>query len=207
MMLVPGPSTYVGIAFRVGNPACSGDLLIMGASGGPFVHTEFFLQRGADTRFYTAIDRKQNGGFLPTSQRLPLPRNWEVVRFPVTTQGYHLAYALVLQMLSMHIPYNSRDLWQCCFQLLLPYERDLDWDHLAAWNARGVFCSQACLLLLRKLSSSGVLALPPSTAEYVARMNSRGCSPNELHRVLTATTTPTTTKIKREKKKSGRNIA
>lgn len=190
---------YVGIAFRLGDTRNSADLLVMGASGGPFVHSEFFLQKGASTRFYTAVDLKRRGGFLPTSRRLPLPHDWEVIRYPVTKQGYHTAYALILQMLSMHIPYNSRDLWQCCFQLLLPFEQDIDWDHLGEWTHQGVFCSQACLLLLRKLCSQGLVTLPHPTANLIASTNSRGCSPNELHRILTG--------WRHAEKKVGRNIA
>jgi hypothetical protein len=192
-------ATYVGIAFRLGDTRNSGDLLVMSASGGPFVHSEFFLQKGGSTRFYTAVDQKQHGGFLPTSRRLPLPRDWEVIRYPVTQQGYSAAYALILQMLSMHIPYNSRDLWQCCFQLLLPFEQDLSWDQLGAWSHQGVFCSQACLLLLRRLCSQGVVSLPRRTTELIASTNSRGCSPNELHRMLTG--------WRLTEKKEGRNMA
>jgi len=200
--MLASPTTFVGIAFRIGDPLRKAELLVMGASGGPFVHSEFFVQRGSDARFYTAVDNKQHaGGFLPTNRRLPLPRDWEIIKYPVSEHGYHVAYALVLQMLSMHLPYNSRDLWQCCFQLLLPFEKDLDWDHLGEWPDRGVFCSQACLLLLRNLCKQGALpSIPQAMAGHIASVNSRGCSPNELHQILTG-------RKPDPSKKKGRNIA
>lgn len=182
--------SYVGVAFLRGNPRTFWDRVIMDFTRGPFVHTEFFLQHGKDVRFYTAanlVDCTQNpSGFLPSAKMHALPddRRWDIVKFPVSYKGYLVAYALVLQLLALQLPYNARDLWQCSVNLLLPYERDLDYRRFDTWQPRGVFCSQVCLLLLRRLHSDGVIALPPSTCKQVYGVNSRGCSPNALRALL-----------------------
>lgn len=181
------PRAYVGVAFFRGNPRFLWDRVIMGTTSGPFVHTEFFLERGEDVRFYTAanlVDQrfKAASGFMPSARMHNLPESsqWEVVRYPVTLDGYFLTYSLILQLLALQLPYNARDLWQCCISFMLPYERDLDCDRFETFKPGGVFCSQVCLLLLRRLQNQGVLPkdLP------VQSVNSRGCSPNALHRLL-----------------------
>lgn len=185
-MLLEPPACVVGVAFLRGNPARIWDRVIMDATAGPFVHTEFFLQRGEDVRFYTAANLvgerfRSASGFMPSARarRLPDPAQWDVVRYPVTHQGYMLAYSLVLQLLALQLPYNARDLWQCYFSFMLPFEKDLDCTRFETWRPSGVFCSQVCLLLLRRLQAQGVLAGLP-----VHSVNSRGCSPNALHRLL-----------------------
>lgn len=185
------PASFVGVAFLRGDPRSMWDRVVMGATHGPFVHTEFFIQRGADVRMYTAVNLLSNGtarpsGFLPSTRlrTLPDPSHWEIVKFPVSPSGYTLTYAIILQLLAMNLPYNARDLWQCCVKLALPFERDLDCNHPETWRPSGVFCSQACLLLLRRLQLQGVLALQPVSAMAVHTVNSRGCSPNSLFRIL-----------------------
>ena len=180
------PPIFVGVAFLRGNPGRIWDRVIMDTTSGPFVHTEFFLQRGQDVRFYTAANLvgerfRASSGFMPSARmhKLPDPTQWEVVKYPVTREGYMLAYSLVLQLLALQLPYNARDLWQCCFSFMLPFEKDLDCDRFETWRPSGVFCSQVCLLLLRRLQGQGVLAGLP-----VHSVNSRGCSPNALHRLL-----------------------
>ena len=179
----------LGLAFRRGDPSCMGDRLVMDTTGGPFVHAELFLQDGTAARFYGTIDlgAKHAGGcFMPTRRSLPLPADWHAVAFPITAECYRSAYALILQLISMQLPYNSRDLWQCCIKLMLPFERDLDCRNLEDWRAHGVFCSQVCLLVVRRLAMQGALALPLSVAAQVARTNSRGCSPNSLFQIITS---------------------
>lgn len=187
---------FVGIAFLRGNPSRMWDRAIMGATHGPFVHTEFFLQRGDDVRMYTAAnlfasDSCQNRqgrhpGFMPSARlkSFPDPAQWEIVRFPVSASGYLLTYALILQLLALDLPYNARDLWQCCIKVMLPFEQDLDCRNVDSWRRGGVFCSQVCLLLLRRLHLQGVLELCPTVAKSVKAVNSRGCSPNSLYRIL-----------------------
>ena len=183
-------STYVGVAFLRGSPHSIAERFIMEATGGPYVHTEFILQSGADVRLYTAANIARGdrvGGFMPSARlrTLPDPARWEIVRFPVTPAAYAATYALVLQLLSMQLPYNARDLWQCCVKLMLPFERDLDCNRVDTWRSSGVFCSQVCLLLLRRLAGQGLLpCLEPRTAADLDRVNSRGCSPNTLHRLV-----------------------
>ena len=68
---------------------------------------------------------------------------------------------------------------------MLPFERDLDCNRVDTWRSSGVFCSQVCLLLLRRLAGQGLLpCLEPRTAADLDRVNSRGCSPNTLHRLV-----------------------
>ena len=177
----------IGIAFARGDPHSWGDVLVMDATGGPFVHSEIFLQNGKDVRSYTAVQYPHpcsESSFCPTGRRLPLPSNWEAIRFPVSEEAYKSAYATVLQLMAMQLPYNSRDLWQCCVKLMLPFEKDYDCRNLASWRPHGVFCSQACLLILRRLAAEGKLDLPPDLIHQMSTINSRGCSPNTLHHLL-----------------------
>jgi hypothetical protein len=192
---------FLGVAFMRGSPRAWGDTLIMKSTGGPFVHTELFLQHGSDSRFYTSVDVPPGTfpcAIMPTGSRLPLSGDWETVRFPVSRRGYMAAYALLLELMSLPIPYNSRDLWQCAIKVMLPLERDLDCTRPATWVGPGVFCSQLCLLVLRRLAAQGHLAPPPGRIEPFFGSNSRGCSPNDLFRLL-APQTPG--------KKVGRNTA
>lgn len=176
---------YVGIAFRRGLTHDWHDVLVMEATRGPFVHTDFFLQRGNSSRFYTSVDSdRRPHAITPTQRRLPLPAHWEAVRFPVSAKGYKIAYALLLQLMSLPIPYNNADLWQCAVPLLLPFERDLDCMDLPSWSAPGVFCSQMCMLLLRRLAMQGIVYTKPQLLHDLLHTNSRGCSPNALHRLV-----------------------
>ena len=191
-MLTLQPS--VGVAFLRGDPRRLWDRVIMGSTQGPFVHTEFFIQNGSDIRMYTATNltalqdgtQQARGGFTPSARVHSLENNpqWETIRFPVSHQCYSITYALILQLLALNLPYNSRDLWQCCFKLMLPFEQDLDCHKLDTWRHSGVFCSQVCLLLLRRLHAQGLLMLRPGVAKDVTETNSRGCSPNSLYHIL-----------------------
>lgn len=176
---------YLGVAFRRGSAGSWHDLLVMESTRGPYVHSELFLQCGAKSRFYTAYDASHRPSTItPTSRRLPLPPNWEAVRFPIGARGYKTAYALILQLMTIPIPYNSQDLWQCAIPLALPFEKDLDCMAPASWTRKGVFCSQFCLLLLRRLAAQGALSVAPAIRRQVDATNSRGCSPNALHELL-----------------------
>ena len=178
--------SYVGITFLRGDARKLGDQFIMRSTKGPYVHTEFFLQRGADYRYYCAVNVSPSGGLLPSGRTCgpPDPAHWDVMSFPVSQATYTAMYALVLQLLSMRLPYNARDLWQCCVPVLLPFEGDMDCQRVETWRRTGVFCSQLCLLLLRRLVLAGAVRLPPRSAGLVLGTNSRGCSPNTLHRML-----------------------
>lgn len=187
------PRFTVGVAFMRGNPRLWGDLVVMNATQGPFVHSEFFIQKEGGYRFYTSAnlvhddERCRAGGFMP-SLRLkgfPSPSEWDTVCFPVTEKVYLSTYAWILQILALNLPYNERDLWQCCVQCLLPFERDLDSNDPATWQPRGVFCSQVCLLLVRRLLHTDSLVTSPVTRQLLLATNSRGCSPNALHGLLT----------------------
>lgn len=182
---------YVGIAFRRGTPHDWHDLLVMQTTKGPFVHTEMFLQKDQASRFYTAVDSGARvHGITPTRRSLPLPANWEAVRFPVKPSGYKVAYALLLHLISLPIPYNNEDLWQCAMPLLLPFEKDLDCMDLPSWTTHGVFCSQMCMLVLKRLAILGVVHVSPKLMHGLHATNSRGCSPNALHKLILATPHP-----------------
>jgi hypothetical protein len=179
------PDYHIGVAFLRGNPHSFWERLIMDTTFGPFVHTELFLQKGTDIRFYAATNparSDQRSGFMPSARlrSMPDPTQWEIVRFPVTQPCYHAAYALVLQLIAMRLPYNANDLWQCCIRVMLPFENDLDCERPCTWQKSGVFCSQVCLLILRRLSLHGLLPM----RESPLMVNSRGCSPNHLYAIL-----------------------
>jgi hypothetical protein len=175
----------IGIAFLRGNPQYLWDHLIMDTTNGPFVHTELFLQNRNDIRFYTSVNptnSNRRGGFMPSArlQSMPNPVQWEIISFPISKACYRAAYAFVLQLISMQLPYNSYDLWQCCVGFMLPFEHDLDCERPVTWQRSGVFCSQVCLLFLRRLSKHGLIPGRPG----LTSMNSRGCSPNHLYKIL-----------------------
>lgn len=178
---------FIGVAFLRGNPGIMGERIVMEATWGPFVHSEIFIQNGQDVRFYSASSPRGEG--LVPSARLPMlpseDSKWAFVRFPlVQPGGYELAYAFILQILAMQLPYNSHDLWQCCVKLMLPFERDLDCDNVNTWRQSGVFCSQVCLLILRHMARKGALQLTPTVTSSLEASNSRGCSPNALYSLL-----------------------
>ena len=189
------PPCAVGVAFMKGDSHLWGDLFVMNATMGPFVHSEFFLQRGRDTRFYTAANLVHDdsaspmGGFMPSRRLKANTRpsdQWVTVSFPVTPEAYLRTYAWVLQILALRLPYNDRDLWQCCIKCLLPFERDLDSTNLSTWLPSGVFCSQVCLLIIRRMVLSNALVTSQGMRTRVLTTNSRGCSPNALYELLAA---------------------
>jgi hypothetical protein len=182
-MLATGMAT-LGVAFRRALPGSAPDRLISTLTWGPYVHTELWLDRGDGSRPRTYASFRGVSGFTP-SVVFSDPGAWSVARYPLPPGGYERVYALLLQLLALNLPYNERDLWQCCIQVALPFEKDLDCERPETWGASGgVFCSQAALLVLRRLGRAGILRLPPEQAALVEATHSRGCSPNALHRLL-----------------------
>jgi hypothetical protein len=191
---------FVGVSFLRGNPGVLGEELIMQSTVGPYVHSEIMLgDDQGEVRCYTACSMVQQGGcarkfesgFTP-SRRLKgtpcwtMPHGWDSVCFPLNggMADYRLIYAVVLQLVAMQLPYNYGDLWQCCAKFMLPFERDVDCNSLPDWRVRGVYCSQMCLLFLRRLDCRGMITLPSHTRMQMWGTNSRGCSPNRLARML-----------------------
>jgi hypothetical protein len=184
---------WVGVAFRHAMPELRRDQVISFLTRGPFVHAEIMLMDGrGSVRAYSAFDGIS--GFTPSHPYRNVgppraaPTQWTTLAYPLIPDGgYEKAYALILQVLSLSLPYNTGDLWQCCFQAALPFEQDLDCSQPRNWTTRGVFCSQVALLLLRRFARDGLIAFPDITiAARVEATNSRGCSPNQLFRLLTA---------------------
>ena len=190
---MPLEAPFVGLAFRRGVWSSFDDEVVMQATGGPYVHSEFILGKNLnDMRCYTACSSpnrdKTQDGFLPTRhwRSLPPAQEWEVVGFPLNEgiQGYKRAYAFILHLLSTQIQYNYRDLWQCCVRVMLPIEQDVNSMDPSDWKRNGVFCSQACLLLLRQFSSWDLITLPKPMHALIHTINSRGCSPNRLYTIV-----------------------
>jgi len=186
-------TSFVGVAFRRGLQSSIGDEVVMQSTGGPYVHSEFILGRAGDIRCYTACGsnrwhREPVEGFIPVRrmQSLQPAPGWDVVTFPLNDgrHGYNAVYAFILQLVAAQTPYNHADLWQCCVKAMLPFERDVRCEQPDSWRERGVFCSQACLLLLRHLSRQGCITLPVHVRDAMERVNSRGCSPNSLFRLV-----------------------
>ena len=178
----------LSIAFMSGDWRRLDDRLIMSATRGPFVHAEVLLSRGDSVRAYASLEPR---GFTVSSSKhseqpaRPGGRAWRLVHFPLRQGAYKPVYALILQLLALNLPYNRWDTWQCCVGLMLPFERDLDCCDLESWRAGGVFCSQGCLLLLRRLGRMGALASPQLVDwRALEATNSRGCSPNALYGLL-----------------------
>ena len=173
----------LGVAFRHALPGSTPDRVISTLTWGPYVHTELWLDRGDGSKPRTYASFRGYSGFTPSVVEDPRP--WKVVRFPLQPGGYERVYAVFLQLIALSLPYNERDLWQCCIQVALPFEADLDCERPETWGALGgVFCSQAALLVLRRLWRAGVVRLPPEQAALVETTHSRGCSPNALYHLL-----------------------
>jgi hypothetical protein len=186
----PAAGTWLAIAFLRGENKVFKDRLITAVTHGPFVHTEVLIGRDGDTlrqaRAYASFEGVS--GFTPSkSFRVQRGESWELIKFPLPPGGYEKAYASILQILATDLPYNVRDLWQCCVPVRIPFESDLDCERPETWKATGgVYCSQAALLIVRRLSRLGTVSLTDEAAARVEATNSRGCSPNDLFRLLTA---------------------
>jgi hypothetical protein len=178
----------LSIAFMTGDWKLFDDRVIMDATRGPYVHTEVLLSIGDSVRAYASLGK--SGFTVSPRKHSEQPggnggRGWRLVHFPLKEGMYKPVYALILQLLSLNLPYNSADMWQCCIKLLLPFERDLDCCNPVSWQTGGVFCSQVCLLLMRRLGRMGALS-HPELVDWPAleATNSRGCSPNALYSLL-----------------------
>jgi hypothetical protein len=171
---------WLGVAFSRGRMGRLHDDVVMAATLGAYVHCEVLRGRGREvTRVYTSFDA--GGGFIVSANR-PAPPHWALFAIPVVNPD--AVHATVLTVLSLKLPYNSRDLWQCWFKAMLPWETELDCEHPESWKQSGVFCSQVALLLLRLFARRGDIALPADTRALVEATHSRGCSPNTLFGLL-----------------------
>jgi hypothetical protein len=172
--------TFLGIAFFKGSQHSAWDSLVRASTHGPYVHTELFLVGNGFTSSYGAFHGI--GGFLPSRNKYH-PDSWDTLIFPLSVSGYDHALLLASQLTLQGIPYNTRDLWQCCVKCILPFEKDVDCQSPSSW-AKGVFCSQACLLFMRCLARRGLLPLHTGLRQRMEFTNSRGCSPNDLFKML-----------------------
>ena len=171
---------WLGVAFYRGDLKDVGDDLVMAATMGAYVHCELVRGRGRGVqRVYTSF--QAGGGFVPSVSRPALP-NWALFVVPVTDQG--AVHAVILEVLALKLPYNSKDLWQCWFKAMLPWETELDCERPESWRQSGVFCSQVALQLLRRFARTGAISLPADTRALVEATHSRGCSPNTLFGLL-----------------------
>jgi hypothetical protein len=170
------------IAFLRGDPNSANDRLVMDTTGGPFVHTEVLLAPTTGRpRAYSSF--AGIGGVVPLAPHAYGPE-WEFVSYPLSQQGFCSLYGMVLAMIAANPPYNSRDLWQCCIPLFLPFEADLDCATPSTW-AGGVFCSQMACLLIRRACRTGHIHVPHTARCTLEADNTRGCSPNALFAILT----------------------
>jgi len=173
---IKGP--WVGIAFLEGDITKFRDDLVMGATFGRMTHCEFMIGNGNIARSYGAFTDK---GFVESNSQICGDR-WHVTCFPV--KDHSLTYPFILRALSLNIQYNKKDLWQCCVKTMLPYETELDCNTPETWSTTGVFCSQVCLLFLRKFNRDKVITCPAKLTTLIENTHSRGCSPNTLFYAL-----------------------
>lgn len=169
---------WVGVAFMAGSLNLH-DELTMVATMGSKVHCELLVGKGQNALAYSSFSGL--GGFV-RSQSVHRAPQWTVLALPVTDAKAVLARAL--HLVSLQLPYNSGDLWQCCVKVMLPVESELDCQRPDTWR-HGVFCSQACLLMLRRLAREGLVAPPAPLRHALEGVHSRGCSPNTLFGILT----------------------
>jgi len=174
------PQYWVGVAFLPGDFHRTGDWFIMETTGGPFVHSELLL--GVDSYCMAFSSYGDAGGFVPSLNKI-CSSHWVIVRIPVAPEVYARAVQTCRDVLAVNPTYNSSDLWQCCIQLMLPYEKDVDCQNPRSWKS-GVFCSQVCLLFLRKMAREGAFYGLTGLAKRLESMNSRGCSPSQLYDIM-----------------------
>ena len=167
---------WVGVAFRHGCHRI-GDQMIMATTWGGKVHAEFLVGVGPHAYSYSAFD---GPGFVRSSN-VHAPPDWTVLALPVW--DVRAAHAMVLQAVASRVQYNNADLWQCAVKAMLPFESELDCQRPESW-AGGVFCSQACLLLLRRMIRAGIAPVPAQLRLSLESVHSRGCSPNTLFGIM-----------------------
>ena len=170
---------WLGIAFRSGQLGNPKDDLIMAATFGPWVHCEVIRGQGERGWAYGAFE--DLGGFM-SSENIQSPPEWGMFAVPV--KDAKALQGLLLHLISLELPYNTHDLWQCCVTAFLPWETELDCEHPESWKPHGLFCSQAALLILRRLAHEKAIELPGDLRELVEASHSRGCSPNALFGLL-----------------------
>ena len=168
---------WVGVAFLKGRRTAR-DELTMVATMGDVVHCELVVGRGQYAQAYGSFAAM--GGFV-RSPNIHTAPEWTVLALPVRDAQAVLARSL--QLVALGLPYNSKDLWQCCLKVMLPFETELDCQHPHTWH-QGVFCSQACLLMLRRLAREGHINPSPQLQHALEATHSRGCSPNTLFSIM-----------------------
>ena len=171
---------WLGFAFRAGRVKKLEDDVIMGATFGWWVHCELVLGHGEEGKAYGAY---QGVGGFQRSCHVHEPGEWSVFAMPLKDSKYCQSH--VLYLLTLGLPYNYSDLWQCCVKAILPFETELDCDKPWEWGHQGgLFCSQAALLVLRHFIRKGAVEAPAGMSHLVEATHSRGCSPNTLHGLL-----------------------
>ena len=174
---------WLGVAFRTGNIRYLQDDAIMGLTFGEYVHCEVIIGKDEDGKAYGAFQGA--GGFMPSGNKHTYPE-WTLFAMPLKNPTQ--VRELFLHMISLKIPYNYADLWQCCIPTLLPWETELNCEDPVTWNHKGVFCSQVALLILRRLARLDAIECPCNTRQLVEAFHSRGCSPNALFGLLSRET-------------------
>ena len=174
-----GMGNWVGVAFLKGRNTV-GDELTMIATMGDVVHCELVLGQGQYGVAYGSFNHGLDGGFLRSPNQHQSPE-WTVLAMPV--RDAKAVMARCLDVMACNPPYNSHDLWQCCVKVMLPFESDLDCQHPHTWTS-GVFCSQMCLLMLRRLAREGMINPSPNLRHMLESVNSRGCSPSTLLSIM-----------------------
>lgn len=169
---------WLGIAFLKGQFWDPHDDLVMTSTMGRFVHCEIVVGNGEWGKAYSAFWGV--GGFVPSNSFI-YPKQWCMFEIPLLNPS-HLSSA-IYDTVRAAPTYNQSDLWQCVIKAALPFEDDYVYTDPVSWK-HGVFCSQAAVLILRRLLASGAVQLPPDAAAAIWASNSRGCSPNGLHRML-----------------------
>jgi hypothetical protein len=177
-------TNWVGISFRSGNHHSMREAIIMAGTQGPFVHSELLLGTGSSYKAYSAYEGI--GGLLSSRNNCSKP-DWTTIVFGVASpEAFSKIQNFVHHVLSLHIPYNNRDWYRYPFQRIYPFQSDLNYQRPESWDQ--VFCSQVILLLLRKFLTEKLIANVPERVQIAIHVtNSRGCSPNDLFRLLTKT--------------------
>ena len=171
--MAEAPSS-VRICFCKTNRANSYERAIEVWTGGPWVHAELEIP---GVGRWSAFDKPVE----PFCRSLRSHYDY-AFEYKLTPEHAKELHAYVLRIIARAPAYNRRDLWQCCVKLFLPLESDLDPQTPESWNR--VFCSQAVLLALKHMLASDMLKFSPRGSQRVHTLNSRGCSPNYLFRML-----------------------
>jgi len=106
---------------------------------------------------------------------------WDSIEIPVT--DHRRALQILMEMKRSPAPYHI-NVMECALpkRFVDAIEEDEDCMHPEQWS--GLFCSQFALLFVRRCALEGILGVSHSRCAILWSVNSKGCLPARLWRIL-----------------------